>query len=82
MQLLKAQRKVVMKEQIAKMEMERKRLALVLQFQHLLNGLQQEHIRKDIMAGRNHALYIPANQLHSLNQLAALLLFKRNDRMR
>ncbi|KAM4711702.1 caprin-2 isoform 2-T2 [Anableps anableps] len=79
--LLKAQRKVVKKEQIAKMETERRRLALVLQFQHLLGGLQQEHIRKDIMAGCNHAPYIPAHQLHSLSQLAALLGVKRDDRM-
>ncbi|XP_032414388.1 caprin-2 isoform X1 [Xiphophorus hellerii] len=79
--LLKAQKKVVKKEQIAKMETERRRLALVLQFQHLLGGLQQEHIRKDIMAGRNHAPYIPAHQLHSLNQLAAVMGVKRDGRM-
>ncbi|XP_043963520.1 caprin-2 isoform X2 [Gambusia affinis] len=79
--LLKAQRKVVKKEQIAKMETERRRLTLVLQFQHLLGGLQQEHIRKDIMAGRNHAPYIPAHHLHSLNQLAAMMGVKRDGRV-
>ncbi|XP_008399475.1 caprin-2 isoform X4 [Poecilia reticulata] len=79
--LLKAQRKVVKKEQIAKMETERRHLALVLQFQHLLGGLQQEHIRKDVMAGCNHAPYIPAHQLDSLNQLAAMVGVKRDGRM-
>ncbi|XP_014914003.1 caprin-2 isoform X1 [Poecilia latipinna] len=79
--LLKAQRKVVKKEQIAKMETERRHLALVLQFQHLLGGLQQEHIRKDVMAGCNHAPYIPAHQLHSLDQLAAMVGVKRDGRM-
>ncbi|XP_014830042.1 PREDICTED: caprin-2 isoform X5 [Poecilia mexicana] len=79
--LLKTQRKVVKKEQIAKMETERRHLALVLQFQHLLGGLQQEHIRKDVMAGCNHAPYIPAHQLHSLDQLAAMVGVKRDARM-
>ncbi|XP_054911761.1 caprin-2 isoform X2 [Poeciliopsis prolifica] len=79
--LLKAQRKMVKKEQIAKMETERRRLALGLQFQHLLGGLQQEHIREDIMAGSNHAPYIPAHQLHSLNQLAAMMGIQRDGRM-
>ncbi|XP_016519063.1 caprin-2 isoform X5 [Poecilia formosa] len=79
--LLKTQRKVVKKEQIAKMETERRHLALVLQFQHLLGGLQQEHIRKDVMAGCNHAPYIPAHQLHSLDQLAAMVGVKRDGRM-
>ncbi|KAK5606910.1 hypothetical protein CRENBAI_013688 [Crenichthys baileyi] len=77
--LLKAQKKVVKKEQIAKMEIDKRRLVLVLQFQHLLGGLQQEHIQKDLMAGLNHAPYIPAHQLQSLNQLAALLGVKRAD---
>ncbi|XP_047246364.1 caprin-2 isoform X3 [Girardinichthys multiradiatus] len=76
--LLKAQKKVVKKEQIAKMEIDKRRLVLVLQFQHLLGGLQQEHIQKDLMAGLNHAPYIPAHQLQSLNQLAALLGVKRD----
>ncbi|KAM4523584.1 caprin-2 isoform 2-T2 [Fundulus diaphanus] len=79
--LLKAQKKVAKKEQIAKMETEKMRLALVLQFQHLFRGLQQDHIQKDLMSGCNRAPYIPAHQLHSLNQLAALLGVKKDGRM-
>uniref|UniRef100_A0A3Q2QAF1 Caprin family member 2 n=1 Tax=Fundulus heteroclitus TaxID=8078 RepID=A0A3Q2QAF1_FUNHE len=79
--LLKAQKKVAKKEQIEKMETEKMRLALVLQFQHLFRGLQQDHIQKDLMSGCNRAPYVPAHQLHSLNQLAALLGVKKDGRL-
>ncbi|XP_072233942.1 caprin-2 isoform X2 [Leuresthes tenuis] len=78
--LLKAQKKVVKKEQVAKLEAERKRLAMVLKVQHLLASLQQEHVQKDLLGGHNKAPHIPTQQLRSLSQLSALLGVKRDDR--
>ncbi|XP_054862589.1 caprin-2 isoform X3 [Amphiprion ocellaris] len=79
--LLRAQKKVVKKEQVLKVETERRRLTTVLQVQHLLTCLQQDHIRRDLLAGRNKAPHIPAQRLQSLSQLAALLGVKRDNRL-
>lgn len=82
LQLLRAQKKAVKKEQVAKVEAEMRRLSTVLQVQHLLTNLQQEHVRRDLLSGHNQAPRVPAQQLHSLNQLAALLGVQRDDRLR
>ncbi|XP_035535947.1 caprin-2 isoform X1 [Morone saxatilis] len=79
--LLRAQRKVAKKEQMAKVEAEQRRLSTVLQVQHLLHGLQQEHVRRDLLTGHNQAPHVTAQQLHSLSQLAALLGVKRDNRL-
>ncbi|XP_070785194.1 caprin-2 [Enoplosus armatus] len=79
--LLRAQKKVVKKEQVAKAEAERRRLSTVLQVQHLLRSLQQERVRRDLLAGQNQAPHIPAQKLHSLSQLAALLGVERDNRL-
>ncbi|XP_040886222.1 caprin-2 isoform X2 [Toxotes jaculatrix] len=79
--LLRAQKKAVKKEQLAKVEVERRRLSTVLQVQHLLHSLQQEHVRRDLLAGHNQAPHVPAQQLHSLNQLATLVGVKRDNRL-
>ncbi|XP_030296589.1 caprin-2 isoform X5 [Sparus aurata] len=80
--LLRGQRKAVKKEQVAKSEAERRRLSTVLQVQHLLHSLQQEHVRTDLLAGHNQAPHIPAQQLHNLSQLSALLGVERDNRLR
>lgn len=54
----------------------------MLQVQHLLQGLQQEHVRRDLLAGNNQAPHLPAQRLHSLNQLATLLGAERDSRLR
>ncbi|XP_037551690.1 caprin-2 [Nematolebias whitei] len=79
--LLKAQKKAVKKEQTTKAEVERSHLSLVLQLHHLLSGLQQEHVLKDVLAGCNQAPYIPAPQLSHLTQLATLLGIRRDDKI-
>ncbi|XP_040003510.1 caprin-2 isoform X2 [Xiphias gladius] len=79
--LLRAQKKAVKKEQVVKVEVERRRLSMVLQVQHLLHSLQLEHVRRDLLAGHNQAPHIPAQQLHSLSQLATLLGVKRDNRL-
>ncbi|XP_047430688.1 caprin-2 isoform X3 [Mugil cephalus] len=79
--LLRAQKKAQKKEQLATVETERKRLTTVLQVQHLLTSLQLEHVRRDVLAGLNQAPHVPAQQLHSLSQLAAMLGVKRDRRL-
>uniref|UniRef100_A0A3Q0RDW1 Caprin family member 2 n=1 Tax=Amphilophus citrinellus TaxID=61819 RepID=A0A3Q0RDW1_AMPCI len=79
--LLKAQKKVMKKEQMAKVEAERRRLATVLQVHHLLASLQEEHVRRDLLAGCNQAPCVPAQQLHSLTQLTTLFGVKRDNRL-
>lgn len=81
-QLLRAQKKAVKRELVAREEAERRRLSTVLQVQHLLHSLQQEHIRKDLLSGHNQAPHLPAHKLHSLLQLAALLGVKRDSGLR
>ncbi|XP_035501997.1 caprin-2 isoform X3 [Scophthalmus maximus] len=79
--LLRAQKKAVKKEQVAKVEVERRRLSTVLQVQHLLHSLQNEHVRRDVLAGHDQAPHIPAPLLHSLSQLATLLGGQRDNRL-
>lgn len=81
-QLLRIQKKAAKKEQLAREELERRHLSVVLQVQHLLQGLQQEHVRRDLLAGNNQAPHLPAQRLHSLNQLATLLGAERDSRLR
>ncbi|XP_029016398.1 caprin-2 isoform X2 [Betta splendens] len=79
--LLRAQKKVAKTEQIAKVDVERQRLSTVLQVQHLLHCLQQDHVRKDLLAGHNQAPLVTAQLLQSLSQLATLLGVERDDRL-
>ncbi|XP_034529114.1 caprin-2 isoform X2 [Notolabrus celidotus] len=79
--LLRAQKKAVKKEQVATMEAERRRLSTMLQVQHLLHSLQQEHIRSDLLSGLNQAPPVSAQLLHSLSQLGTLLGVQRNGRL-
>ncbi|XP_045068314.1 caprin-2 isoform X4 [Coregonus clupeaformis] len=73
--LLKAQKKAVKKEQMAKLEVERRRLCVVLQVKFLLQTLlQHEHIRKDLISARN----LQVAELQSLLELAELLGVKRD----
>ncbi|XP_037315523.2 caprin-2 isoform X2 [Pungitius pungitius] len=77
--LLVAQKKAVRKEQVLKEQTERRHLSTVLQIQHLLHCMQQEHVRRDLLSGSNQAPHIAAQQLRSLSLLAALLGVKRNN---
>ncbi|KAG5267255.1 hypothetical protein AALO_G00219700 [Alosa alosa] len=71
--LLKAQRKAVKREQVARMEAERKRLCTVLQMQYVLQNLQNEHVRKDVLNSASRPLLISAKELEGLRDLGALL---------
>ncbi|KAM6984716.1 caprin-2 [Aplochiton taeniatus] len=76
--LLRAQRKALKREQVAKLEAERRRLSGVLQTQQVLQSLQLEHVREDLLAGHNRAPLLSAPQLQSLLQLSLMLGLKRD----
>ncbi|KAG9342643.1 hypothetical protein JZ751_016080, partial [Albula glossodonta] len=77
--MLRAQRKAVRREQVLRMEAERRRLGTVLQVHYILQSLQQEHVRKDLRSGLNHAPLLPASELDHLLDLATLLGCKRDE---
>ncbi|KAJ8249745.1 hypothetical protein COCON_G00229610 [Conger conger] len=77
--LLRSQKKVARREQVMRTETERKRLATVLQVHHILQSLQQEHVRKDLRSGLNRAPFLPSRDLEHLLDLAALLGCKRDE---
>ncbi|XP_028307401.1 caprin-2 isoform X2 [Gouania willdenowi] len=79
--LLNAQKKALKKEQVAKVETDRKRLTKILQLQHVLSSLQLEHIRRDLLAGHNQAPYVSSQKLQNLTQLASLLEVKKDNRL-
>ncbi|XP_049617322.1 caprin-2 isoform X1 [Syngnathus scovelli] len=79
--LLRSQKKAVKREKLARMEEEKKRLSMVLQVQHLLNSVQQAHVKKDLLTGHNQAPCLPAKHLNSLSQLATLLGVRQDDRL-
>ncbi|MFT7812609.1 caprin-2 isoform X1 [Arapaima gigas] len=79
--LLKAQRKAIKREQVARMEAEKRRLRTVLQIHHILQSLQQEHVRKDFRSGLNQAPFLPARELEHLLDLAGLLGIQRDESM-
>ncbi|KAM9327711.1 caprin-2 [Pholidichthys leucotaenia] len=79
--LLSGQKKAVKKEQMMRLDAERRRLATVLQVQYILFSLQQEHIQEDLLAGHNQAPRVPAQKLHSLSQLATILGVERDHRL-
>jgi hypothetical protein len=69
------------KEQMAKQEVEKRRLCVVLQVKFLLQTLlQHEHIRKDLLSARNPQLKV--SELQSLLELAELLGVKRDNNVR
>lgn len=66
---------------MAKQEVERRRLCIVLQVKFLLQTLlQHEHIRKDLLSARNPQLQVA--ELQSLLELAELLGVKRDNNVR
>ncbi|XP_063072791.1 caprin-2 isoform X2 [Engraulis encrasicolus] len=78
--LLKAQRKALKREQVAQMEAERKRLCTVLQMQYVLQNLQHEHVRKDLLSSPCRPTLVSAQDLEGLRDLGALLNRKRDER--
>ncbi|XP_036374391.1 caprin-2-like [Megalops cyprinoides] len=81
-ELLKTQRKVVRREQAVRAEAEKKRLGSVLHVRHVLLTLQQEHVRRDLRSGQDHAPFLGPGEIEHLLDLAALVGCKREETMR
>nr|XP_057924528.1 caprin-2 isoform X2 [Doryrhamphus excisus] len=77
--LLRSQKRAVKREQVVRMEEEKRQLNIVLQIQHLLSSLEEEHVKKDLLNGLNQAPYLPAQKLHNLSQLANLLAMRQDN---
>ncbi|XP_030628334.1 caprin-2 [Chanos chanos] len=79
--LLKAQRKAVRREEAMKVELEQRRLSMVLQVQYILRCLQQEHVRKELISLHSHSHFLSAQELKRLLDLSALLGCQRDESM-
>ncbi|XP_058882962.1 caprin-2-like isoform X2 [Acipenser ruthenus] len=79
--LLKAQKKAVRREQVLKIEMEKRRLRTILQVQYILQNLQEEHVRKDFRSGLNGAPFLSARELDYLLKFSKLASLVRDEMM-
>ncbi|XP_048356955.1 caprin-2 isoform X6 [Sphaerodactylus townsendi] len=77
--LLKAQRKAQRRENIMKLEAEKKKLRAVLQVQYVLQNFTQENVQKDFKAGLNGATYLPPKDLDYLIKFAKLTCPGRSE---
>ncbi|XP_041111089.1 caprin-2-like isoform X6 [Polyodon spathula] len=80
-ELLKAQKKAVRREQVLKIETEKRRLRTILQVQYILQNLQEEHVRKDFRSGLNGALFLSARELDYLLKFSKLASLMRDEQM-
>lgn len=81
-QLLKAQKKAQRREQLMKLEAEKKKLRTILQVQYVLQNLAQEHVQKDFQGGLNGAVYLPSKELDYLIKFSKLTCPERNESLR
>ncbi|RXM30166.1 Caprin-2 [Acipenser ruthenus] len=79
--LLKAQKKAVRREQVLKIETEKRRLRTILQVQYILQNLQEEHVRKDFRSGLNGAPFLSARELDYLLKFSKLASLVRDEMM-
>ncbi|MBN3271531.1 CAPR2 protein, partial [Polyodon spathula] len=79
--LLKAQKKAVRREQVLKIETEKRRLRTILQVQYILQNLQEEHVRKDFHSGLNGAPFLSASELDYLLKFSKLASLMRDEQM-
>ncbi|XP_040828184.1 caprin-2 isoform X3 [Ochotona curzoniae] len=77
--LLKAQKKAQRREQLMKLEAEKKKLRTILQVQYVLQNLAQEHVQKDFQGGLNGAVYLPSKELDYLIKFSKLTCPERNE---
>ncbi|XP_063785252.1 caprin-2 isoform X2 [Pseudophryne corroboree] len=76
-ELIKAQKKAQRRDQVLKVEAEKKRLCTILQTQYLLQSFCQGHVRKDFKSGLNGAIYLSPKELDNVSKFADLLCHKR-----
>ncbi|XP_074181959.1 caprin-2 isoform X12 [Rhinolophus sinicus] len=77
--LLKAQKKAQRRENMIKLEAEKKKLRTILQVQYVLQNLTQEHVQKDLKEGLNGAVYLPLKELDYLIKFSKLTCPERNE---
>ncbi|KAG9332085.1 hypothetical protein JZ751_016151 [Albula glossodonta] len=69
--LLKAQRKVLRRAQVLRAEQEQQQLSTVLRIRHIMQKVQQEHVRKDLCTAQKHAHFLPDYQRSHAHFLSA-----------
>ncbi|KAM5170817.1 caprin-2 isoform 2-T3 [Mantella aurantiaca] len=79
--LIKAQKKSLRREQVQRLEEEKKRLCTVLEFQYLLQSFSQNHVQEDFKDGLNGAMFISSKELDYLSKFARLICHKRFKHM-
>ncbi|KAM4881822.1 caprin-2 [Thomomys bottae] len=80
-ELLKAQKKAQRREQMLKLEAEKKKLRTILQVQYVLQNLTQEHVQNDFKGGLNGAVYLPSKELDYLIKFSKLTCPERNENL-
>ncbi|XP_048222895.1 caprin-2 [Perognathus longimembris pacificus] len=80
-ELLKAQKKAQRREQMLKLEAEKKKLRTILQVQYVLQNLTQEHVQNDLKGGLNGAVYLPSKELDYLIKFSKLTCPERNENL-
>ncbi|XP_078529893.1 caprin-2 isoform X2 [Lissotriton helveticus] len=78
-ELLKAQKKVLRRETMGKMEAEKKKLCTVFQVQYILKNLSQDQVQKDFRAGVNGAMCLTTSELDWLVKFSKLTCPKRDE---
>ncbi|XP_077325140.1 caprin-2 [Lithobates pipiens] len=79
--LIKAQKKSLRREQVQRLEAEKKRLHKVLQIQYLLQSFSQDHIQGDFKDGLNGAMHLSFKEQDYLTKFAKLICHKRFKHM-
>ncbi|XP_063301412.1 caprin-2 isoform X1 [Pelobates fuscus] len=79
--LLKAQKKALRRENLLKVEMEKKRLRTILQIQYMFQSYSQEHVQKDFKDGLHGALCLSSKELDYLSKFSRLVCSTRHQHM-
>uniref|UniRef100_H3ABS7 Caprin-2 n=1 Tax=Latimeria chalumnae TaxID=7897 RepID=H3ABS7_LATCH len=79
--LLKVQKKTLRREQMMRIEAEKKRFHTILQVQYVLRNLTQEHVQKDFRGGLNGAKYLTSKELDHLVKFSKLSCYERDESM-
>ncbi|XP_032893598.1 caprin-2 isoform X1 [Amblyraja radiata] len=78
-ELLKAQRKTLRREQILRIEMEKKHLCTALHIKYVLDNFNQEHVQNDFREGLNGAFIISRKEIGYLKDFCTLICLEKND---
>uniref|UniRef100_A0A8C5MRI5 Caprin-2 n=1 Tax=Leptobrachium leishanense TaxID=445787 RepID=A0A8C5MRI5_9ANUR len=79
--LLKTQKKALRRENLLKVELEKRRLRTVFQVQYMLQSYSQDHVLKDFKAGLNGATCMSSKELDCLTKFSKLVCSTRHKHM-